>query len=181
VANRLLGNLEQAEADLSEAVESDDESLPLQYEAALLYADLGYLEEAESWARRALTRSHGNGQPWHEAAALNALGTICSRRGHWNDAARYHQAAGGIARSNGHRATVAESVLGLAEADLGRGQPERAAELAGQVILSARHLGHRILVCRALLLLAVVEPSAGHAAEAAAIQAETGYLPTSSA
>jgi DNA-binding SARP family transcriptional activator len=181
VANRLLGNLEQAETDLSDAVESEDESLPLQYEAALLYADLGYLEEAESWARRALTRSHGNGQPWHEAAALNALGTICSRRGHWNDAARYHQAAGGIARSNGHRATVAESVLGLAEADLGRGQPERAAELARQVILSARQLGHRILVCRALLLLASVEPAGPHAAQAAAIQAETGYLPSSTA
>lgn len=179
VAHRLLGNLEQAETDLSEAVESEDGSLPLQYEAALLYVDLGYLEEAESWARRALTRSHGNGQPWHEAAALNALGTICSHRGRWNDAARYHQAAGGIARSNGHRAIVAESVLGLAEADLGRGQPERAAELAGQVILSARQLGHRILVCRALLVLALVEPAAGHAAEAAAIQAETGYRPSS--
>ena len=181
VANRLLGNLVQAETDLGEAVQSEDESLPLQYEAALLYADLGYLEEAESWAKRALTRSHGNGQPWHEAAALNALGTISSRRGRWNDAARYHQAAGGIARSNGHRSTVAESVLGLAEADLGRGQPERAAELARQVVLSARQLGHRILVCRALLLLAVVEPAAGHAAEAAAIQAETGYLASSTA
>ncbi|GAA1602041.1 BTAD domain-containing putative transcriptional regulator [Kribbella sancticallisti] len=179
VANRLLGNLTQAETDLSEAAHAEDESLPLQYEAAMLYADLGYLEEAESWARRALTRSHGNGQPWHEAAALNALGTICSLRGHWNDAARYHQAAGGIARSNGHRATVADSVLGLAEADLGRGQPERAAELAKQAVLSARRLGHRVLVCRALLLLAAVEPAAGHATEAAAIQAETGYHPGS--
>ncbi|WBQ07025.1 AfsR/SARP family transcriptional regulator [Kribbella sp. CA-293567] len=177
VAHRLLGNLEQAETDLREAAQSPDESLPQQYETALLYADLEYLEEAESWARRALTRSHGNGQPWHEAAALNALGTICSRRGHWNDAARHHQAAGGIARSNGHRATVAESVLGLAEADLGRGQPERAAELAKQTLLSARRLGHRILVCRALRLLAVLEPAAGHAAEAAAIQEETGYRP----
>ncbi|NEA32241.1 BTAD domain-containing putative transcriptional regulator [Streptomyces sp. SID13031] len=181
VAYRLLGNLERAEADLSEAVHSEDESLPLQYEAALLYADLGYLEEAESWARRALTRSHGNGQPWHEAAALNALGTICSRRGHWNDAARYHQAAGGIARSNEHPATVAESILGLAEADKGRGQPERAAELAKQALSSARLLGHRILVCRALLLLAALEPTAGHAAEAMAIQEATGYLPSSTA
>lgn len=181
VAHRLLGNLEQAELDLGEAVNAGDESLPLQYEAALLYVDLGYLEEAESWGRKALTRSHGNGQPWHEAAALNALGTICSRRGHWNEAARYHQAAGGIARSNNHPATVAESVLGLAEADQGRGQPERAAELAKQALSSARQLGHRILVCRALLLLAALEPTAGHAAEAMAIQYATGYLPSSTA
>jgi DNA-binding SARP family transcriptional activator len=181
VAHRLLGNLDQAEADLSEAAQSGDESLPQQYEAATLYADLGYLEEAESWARKALTRSHGNGQPWHEAAALNVLGRICNRRGHWNDAARYHQAAGGIARSNGHRATVAESVLGLAEADLGRGQPERAAELAKQTLLSAQQLGHRILACRALLLLAVLEPAAGHAAAATAIQKETGFVPSSTA
>ncbi len=181
VAHRLLGDLVQAEVDLSEAVETEDESLPQQYEAALLYADLGYLEEAESWARRALTRSHGNGQPWHEAAALNTLGTICSRRGHWNDAARYHQAAGGIARSNGHRATVAESVLGLAEADQGRGQPERATELAKQALSSARQLGLRILACRALLLLAILEPAAGHAAEATAIQEETGFVPSSTA
>lgn len=178
VAHRLLGDLERAEVDLSEAVHSEDESLPLQYEAALLYADLGYLEEAESWARRALTRSHGNGQPWHEAAALNALGTICSRRGHWNDAARYHQAAGGIARSNAHPATVTDSVLGLAEADQGRGEPGRAAELAKQALSSARRLGHRILVCRALLLLAALEPDAGHATEALAIQQATGFAPS---
>ncbi len=52
MANRLLGDLAQAETDLSEAAQSDDESLPLQYETALLYADLGYLEEAESWTRK---------------------------------------------------------------------------------------------------------------------------------
>ncbi|ADB34405.1 transcriptional regulator, SARP family [Kribbella flavida DSM 17836] len=176
VAYRLLGDLEQAERDLGQAALSDDESLPLQYEAALLYADLGYLEEAESWARRALTRSRGNGQPWHEAAALNALGTIYRRRGRWNDAVRCHQAAGGIARSNGHRATVAESVLGLAEADLGQGQRDRAAELARQALLAARRLGHRILACRALLLLAVLEPAGGHEAEAAALQQATGFV-----
>lgn len=177
VAHRLLGDLTQAETDLSEAAQSDDESLPQQYETALLYADLGYLEEAESWTRKALTRSHGSGRPWHEAAALNVLGKICSRRGHWNDAARHHQAARGIARSNGHQATVAESVLGLAEADLGRGQPDRAAELAKQALVSARQLGHRILACRALLLLAALEPAAGHATEAARIQEETGFVP----
>ncbi|ONI71966.1 SARP family transcriptional regulator [Kribbella sp. ALI-6-A] len=178
VALRLLGELHEAERDLAEAAHSVDDALPLQYEAALLYADLGYLEEAESWARQALTRSRGNGQPWHEAASLNALGTIYRRRGRWNDAVRFHQAAGGIARSNGHRATVAESVLGLAEADLGQGQGERAADLARQALLAARRLGHRILACRALLLLAVLEPAAGHAAEAAALQEETGYLPS---
>lgn len=184
-AFRLQGDLARAEADLDEALGMP--GLPVvaaYYEAALLYADLGRFDEAETLADQALSRSRRDGLEWHEAAALNALGTSYRGRRRLDEAAQRHAEACDIAGRLRHRATEAEALLGLASVALARRDLVGALELGRRARALAGQLRQRIVECRVVLLLAEASRQAGHvddaeqfSTEAAGIQADTGYRP----
>ncbi len=182
-AYRLLGELVRAEADFTAAFAMEDRpSAPGQYESALLYADLGRLEEAAAHAEAGLAISRRDGLEFHEASALNTIGTVAHRRGRWDEAERNHADAREIAVRLGHRATEAEALLGLASVALAREDLAEATELGRRARELAGQLRRRIIECRAILLLAETNRQAGRSeeverlvAEAATIQAGTGY------
>ncbi|TDU86806.1 DNA-binding SARP family transcriptional activator [Kribbella voronezhensis] len=184
-AYRLLGQWDRAEADMTTALAMEERpSAPGQYETALLYADLGRYDEAMAHAEAGVTISHRDGLEFHEASALNVLGIIRGRQGRWDEAARHHAEARDIAVRLGHRAREAEALLGLAAVALARKELAEAFDLGQQARELAGQLRQRIVECRALLLLAEAGRQAGRAddaerwaAEAATIQAGTGYRP----
>ncbi|MEU4389326.1 BTAD domain-containing putative transcriptional regulator [Kribbella sp. NPDC023855] len=181
---RLLGDLDNAELDLTQAITMVERPVvAAYYEVALLYADRGRPAEALEQAAISLEISRRDGLEWHEAVSLNVLGVACTLAGRYDEAVENHAAALDIAVRLKHHSTEAEARLGLAAAALARNDLSAALDHGHHVLSQAVELNLRIIEARASRLLAEAHCRSNNAVEAelhnaraAEVAAATGYL-----
>jgi tetratricopeptide (TPR) repeat protein len=131
-AYHTLGKLDQAEDCLSAClhlVEMADD----QYKVALTLVNLGLVHQEQGRlddSLRCLDRSfvlaRGSDLRYAEAITWEALGRVHNDAGRWAEAAKAHQKALVAASAVENRNCQVDSLVGLAEAETGRDDPDRA-------------------------------------------------------
>lgn len=128
---RRLGRLEDAARHFQTSVELVSDPV-IQENLALVNRDLGRMDEALSWGRRAVASAEAEDSHDAYSGALAVLASIENRLGRPEDGQSHALAALHVARSNGDRVGEADALARVAEAHIALNQSAEALRHARQ-------------------------------------------------